>query len=211
MKGKGCNPTSQLEKINYDFSTSTIISPTTQPIPIIEENVFPVHKSQEEKKKQKYFTERMRYQSKKKATRQPTAKKTNAKKFKVTRTSITTSTTTQPGPSIEEHVLSVSNNQYHVSKSQDDKKKQKAFTARMRYKAKKKALEQIGPKKPKLTRAQELKNNTETPQAQYNISTPTKNIHVENNKSVLPFLGNKNVVYVPISTSTIHVITPIKI
>ena len=60
-----------------------------------------------------------------------------------TRTS--TSSTTQPSHVIEEHVLPVSNNWYHVSKSQQEKKEQRSFTAHMRYTAEKKTSNQ--PKK----------------------------------------------------------------
>ena len=42
--------------------------------------------------------------------------------------------------------------------------------------------------------------------------TPAKNIHIENNKTVLPYLANKNTVPLPVpdSTSIISVITSTK-
>ena len=54
-------------------------------------------------------------------------------------TSTSTSNTIIPGHVSEEHILHVSNIQYHVSKYQEEKKKQKDFTAYMGYAAKKKA------------------------------------------------------------------------
>ena len=69
----------------------------------------------------------MKY-AKKKATKQPNAKK--CKKNDIN-TSTSTSTTTQAGPVIEEHILPVSINPYHISKYQDGKKEQRAFTESM--------------------------------------------------------------------------------
>ena len=41
----------------------------------------------------------------------------------------------------------------------------------------------------------------------YNINIPTKRKHIENDKTVLPFLADRKHVPVPVSTSTIPVIT----
>ena len=69
-------------------------------------------------------------------------------------TSTSNSSTIQPGPVIEEHVLHVINNQYHVSKSKDEKHRQKDFMERIIYTAKRKTSKQPKAKKSKLTRAQ---------------------------------------------------------
>ena len=73
-----------------------------------------------------------------------------------TSTGTTSTTTTQPCSVIEEHALPVSINPYHVSKSQDERNDQRNVTARMRYRAKKKAFEQPVSKKPELSRAKEV-------------------------------------------------------
>ena len=80
----------------------------------------------------------------------------------------------------------------------------------MRYHAKKKASDQPVTKKPKLTRAQESKKRSLLAKVYCNINTNTEKIHIENNNTVLPLLRNKHPDPVPISTSTIHVITPKK-
>ena len=87
--------------------------------------------------------ERRRYAVKKIAGDRPKAKKPNAKKLKKnevsTSTGTTSGTTTRPCPVIEEHKLSVSMNPYYEHQSQKEKKEQRAFTAEMRRKSKKKA------------------------------------------------------------------------
>ena len=100
----------------------------------------------------------MRQSAKKKATKHPKAENPNAKKDKnnistSTSACTSTSTTTQACFIIEEHVLSISNNQYHVRKSQPEIRDQRNFTARMKNCARKKASKQPVAKKSKLTRA----------------------------------------------------------
>ena len=90
----------------------------------------------------------------------------------------TSSTTTKACPIIEKCVLSVSDNEYHVSKSQHDIREQRNFIARMRYRARKKASKQPVAKKPKLTRAQEEQKKAKLAQAKYNMNTPAKKIHI---------------------------------
>ena len=137
MKGKGvCVPVSQLDgNENIDFDTSTHTSTTAQPVPVIEQRFLHVRKTSEERgEKHRVLAARMRRAVTKKATKHRKAKKSNAKKRKNNvSTSTTSSTTTQSGPVIEEHVVPVSTNPYHISKSQDEIKKQRAFIARMRY------------------------------------------------------------------------------
>ena len=82
VKREGCVPMSQLdgnENINVETSTST--STTTLPVPVVGERVKPVHKTPEEIKKHRALTECTMY-AKKKATKQPKAKKPKNKKHK---------------------------------------------------------------------------------------------------------------------------------
>ena len=57
-------------------------------------------------------------------------------------------------------------------------------------------------KKPKLTRIQEEEKRAKMAKAHYNMNTSTKKIHIENNKTVLPFLGNKSTVPLHVPNST---------
>ena len=61
----------------------------------------------------------------------------------------------------------------------------------MRYLAKKKASEQHVFKKPTLSRAQEEARKAKLAESKYNINTRTKRKHIENNRTVLPFLAKK--------------------
>ena len=93
-------------------------------------------------------------------------------------TSVSTGTTTQSGPVIEEHILSISNNLYHTSKSQEEKKKPKDFTRHMGYAAKKKTSKQHKAKKVKLTGAQQLKKNDKTTLDKNDMNIPTTKEHI---------------------------------
>ena len=103
-------------------------------------------------------------------------------------------------------------NLYHLSKFQDEKKDQRNFTAHMAYHPKKKALEHPVSKKPKLSRAQE-EEEKKSSKSKYNMNISTEKKHIENNRTVLPFLANKTPVplHVTDNTSTVPNITTIKI
>ena len=160
--------------------------------------------------------EHRRREAKKKAVDKPKAKEPNPKKCKKndvsTSTGTTSITTTQPCPMIEEHALPVSMNPYHEPQSQKWKKKQKSFAENMRYVARKKASEQPVPKKTTLSRVQEEARKAKSEKSKYNMNTPMKRKHIENNRTVLLFLANKTPVFLPVtdSTSTVPIITMTK-
>ena len=110
-----------------------------------------------------------------------------------------TRTTAQSCPVLEEHVLPVSKNPYHEEKSQQDKKE-------------KKASEQPVSKKPKLSRAQEEAKKIKSAKSPYKMNTDKKKKIIESNRSVLPHLGIKTPVRLPVAerTGTVPVITPTK-
>ena len=62
----------------------------------------------------------------------------------------------------------------------------------MRYHARKKASKQYVAKKPKLTRSQEEQKKAKSARDQYIMNTPAKAMHIENNRTVIPYLVNKN-------------------
>ena len=66
----------------------------------------------------------------------------------------------------------------------------------MRYQAKEKHSEHPRATKSKLNGAQEIQTNTKTVHPQYNMNPPSKRKYIENNKAILPFLGNENPVHV---------------
>ena len=208
------------------IGTSTGTSTTAHTVPVIEKSVKPVRKtptrvslkdkSPEEIKARKALQKRTLRAANKKQPEKPKVKKPYAKKRKkqIVSTSIgTTSTSTaQSCPVLEEHVLPVSKNPYHNSQSQEDKKKQRNFTERLRYRARKKASEQPVSKKPKLSRAQEEAKKTKSAKSKYNMNTDKKKIHIENNRTVLPHVVNKTPVHLPVAESagTVPIITPTK-
>ena len=67
-------------------------------------------------------------------------------------------------------------------------------------------------KNPTLSRAQEEARKAKSAKSKYNMNAPTKRKHIENNTNILPFLGNKTPVSLPVadSNSKVPIITMAK-